>query len=176
MCVQVEIVEKERNKCSKEKTKCLFSQANMQTWRHQWHPGCFSHLRESTPFSSLTLFFRFRMQTAFQINLLPFSVSLIRRYTEVNLHTHTHKKKKKKKIVRLFVKYGRCNKPVRKRLIAHFMTPFWMTHFKFYHISDFCAYGFSIKNIRIEHCTVLTQVLTMHVEGNRRAFLHIYNF
>ena len=59
------------------------------------------------PVFLLTSSFKFRMQTAFQINLLPFSITFIRRLT-----------------VRIFVQYGRYNKPVRKRLIANFMTPF----------------------------------------------------
>ena len=33
-----------------------------------------------------------------------------------------------------------------------------------------------IKIIRIEHCFELTQVFNMHVEGNRRAFIHDHNF
>ena len=58
--------------------------------------------------------FKFRMQSAFQMNLLSFSIAFIRRYTEMDLQTK----------FLLFVKYGRYNKPVRKRLTANFMIPF----------------------------------------------------
>ena len=37
-------------------------------------------------FSCLTWNFKFRMQTAFQINILPFPIAYIRRYTEIGLH------------------------------------------------------------------------------------------
>ena len=41
---------------------------------------------EGTPFSCLLSIFKYRMQIAFQINLLhvPFSIAFIRRYTEMD--------------------------------------------------------------------------------------------
>ena len=73
-------------------------------------PRLFStFLSESTPFSCLTSIFKFRSQTAFQINLL-LSIAIKRWYAKMDF--------------RFFIQYGRYNKPERKRLIAHFMTPF----------------------------------------------------
>ena len=46
----------------------------------------FPHLRKSTPFSCLTSIFKFRMQIAFQINLLPFSIAFIKKYKEMDSH------------------------------------------------------------------------------------------
>ena len=40
----------------------------------------------------------------------------------------------------------------------------------------FFFFFFFNKSIRIEHCIVLTEVLSMHVEGFRRAFLLVHNF
>ena len=56
----------------------------MQTWSLEWHCCFFPQSRESTLFSSLTSIFKFRLQTAFQINLLPFSKAFIRRYKEID--------------------------------------------------------------------------------------------
>ena len=43
-------------------------------------PRMFSAFKEGTQFSCLTWIFKFRMQTAFQINLLPFPTAYIKRY------------------------------------------------------------------------------------------------
>ena len=47
-------------------------------------PVALPHLREGIPFSCLTPIFKFRMQTAFLINILPFSITFIGRYTEMD--------------------------------------------------------------------------------------------
>ena len=131
--------------------------------------GFFPHLRGRTPFSCLTWIFKFYMQTAFQINLLPFPIAYIRRYTEMDLHQKCS----------IFPPIWPLQYAYKKRFDCEFYDTFWMTHFKFTrHLSGVRAYGFEIKETTVctEPYIVLTLVLNMHTEGNRLTFLHVYNF
>ena len=128
LCIQVKIIQKERKTCSKQKAKRLLSHAHMQTWSHEWHCGCLPHSRKSTLFSRLTCVLKFHMQTVLQINT-PFSIAFIRRYIQMY---------KNPKNVRFFRPVRGHDKPVRKRLAANFMAPFWILR----DFSGFRAYVF----------------------------------
>ena len=82
LCIQVEIIEKEIKKNAQKRKQTVYFLIHICKHNVISNSGCFPHLRESTTFSCLTSSFKCRMQTAFQINLLPFSIAFIRRYTK----------------------------------------------------------------------------------------------
>ena len=69
-----------------QKADCLFSHAHMQT--SLVTTRLFSAFKGRYPVFLSDLAFKFHIQTAFRIKLLPFSTAYIRRYTE---NTNTKK-------------------------------------------------------------------------------------
>ena len=84
-------------------------------------PRLFAAFKGEYPIFLSYMIFFFRMQTAFQINLLSFLIAILE---GIQKWINT-------KNVRFFIQYGRYNKHVRKRLNANFMIEYWMTRFKF---------------------------------------------
>ena len=77
LCIQVKITKKKERKNAQNRKQ------NVYFLMHVCKYDIIGELRESTRFSCLTSIFKFRMQTAFQINFLLFSVAFIR-YTEMD--------------------------------------------------------------------------------------------